>query len=246
MSRYRSLGLVSLSVATLGLLLMVGPAQAHVLLHEPNGGEQLEVGSTFTITWEILATHFLMDWDLWYSTESSTGPWVTIVMNEVPGSPAVGSIHTYEWTIPDVVDDSVWVRVKMDNIGDTDYYDVSDLSFSIVPPAAPGSGDVGEQLQVAKQETDIVLSWGASCSELDTDFSVYEGTLGAFTSHMPVFCSTGGNPESGPFIPVGGNRYFLVVPRQATQEGSYGTDSEGAQRSASVSRCHPPAPLSCP
>jgi plastocyanin len=82
-----------------------------------------------------LITHDLQNWDLWYSTTGSTGPWTTIVMNLPAGDGQVGSIHTYDWTVPNVVDDTVWVRVRMDNSA-RDYYDVSNAPFSIVesPP----------------------------------------------------------------------------------------------------------------
>ena len=52
----------------------------------------------------------------------------------------MGSIHTYNWTVPAVVDSSVWVRVRMDNSG-TDYLDVSDLPFSITPLPADVNAD---------------------------------------------------------------------------------------------------------
>ena len=112
---------------------MAGPAYGHVRLIVPNGGEELEVGTVFTIEWTILIQHNQLNWDLWYSTTSSTGPWTQIVMNLPPGSFNVGSVHTYDWTIPDDPDDSVWVRVRMDNAG-TDYYDVSNGGFRIQEP----------------------------------------------------------------------------------------------------------------
>lgn len=144
------------------LALSASPARAHVTLDAPNGGEQLQVGSVFSITWRIAIQHNLLNWDLWYSTTGAGGPWTPIATNLPAGSPSVGSIHTYNWTIPAVVDDSVWVRVRMDNSG-TDYYDVSNAPFSIVDtPACPwdcqaipsGSVDVPDLLTLLSQ-------WGA-------------------------------------------------------------------------------------
>ena len=70
----------------------------------------------------------------------------------------------------------MWLLVKMDNLG-TDYYDVNDLPFSII--LAPTSGAISEPLQVGKQGSDVEFTWGASCSDNDTNYSVYQGTLGA-------------------------------------------------------------------
>ncbi len=124
----------SLFITAIVLASSATAARAHVQLDRPNGGEMLEVGSVFTVRWHILIAHNLQNWDLWYSTTRSNGPWTVLAMNLPPGSGAVGSVHTYNWTVPDVLDDSVWVRVRMDNSG-TDYYDVSNAPFSIVLPS---------------------------------------------------------------------------------------------------------------
>ncbi len=125
------------SALVAGILLAgVGPAYGHVRLIVPNGGERLDVGSVFTIRWTIVIQHFQLNWDLWYSTTSSTGPWTPIAMDLPPGSPGVGSVHTYDWLIPNTPSRRVWVRVRMDNAG-MDYYDVSDARFRIRVPV-PG------------------------------------------------------------------------------------------------------------
>lgn len=113
------------------------PALAHVRLNSPNGGEVLEIGSIFTVEWQVVIAHDLQNWDLFYSTESNAGAWTVIALDLAPGDGSVGSIHTFEWTIPNDPSSEAWVRVVMDNSGQ-DYQDVSNASFSIVP--APGSG----------------------------------------------------------------------------------------------------------
>ncbi len=123
------------------LFVVAGPAQGHTLLLAPNGGEQLQVGSVFTVRWQVTGGNYNpLNWDLWYSTNSATGPWTPLATDLPAGSGANGSIHTYNWTIPPVVDDSVWVRVRMDNAG-VDYYDVSNAPFSIVAVAGDLNGD---------------------------------------------------------------------------------------------------------
>ncbi len=125
----------SLLVAAVVLASSATAARAHVTLDDPNGGEMLEVGSVFTITWHIVIAHNLQNWDLWYSTTGSTGPWTIIALNLPAGSGAPGSVHTYDWTIPCVVDNTVWVRVRMDNSA-MDYEDVSNAPFSMTLPKA--------------------------------------------------------------------------------------------------------------
>jgi len=86
----------------------------------------------------------------------------------------------------------------------------------------------------------ILFSWGNSCSPSDTDYAIYEGTLGDFTSHVPRTCSTGGLTEHD-LIPNFFGTYFLVVPSDGSSEGSYGLDSAGTPRSASATACLPAA-----
>ena len=129
------------------LALAAGPANGHITVDSPNGGEVFEVGSVVTITWHITITHTLLNWDLAYSHVNpqcdpaarsclGVGPWTVIALNQPPGNPAVGSIHTYDWTIPaEAANDTVWIRVYMDNAA-TDYTDFNNAPFSI-----PGGAD---------------------------------------------------------------------------------------------------------
>ena len=127
------------------LFVIAGPAQGHTLLLNPNGGEVMEIGSVFTVRWQVTGGNYNpLNWDLWYSTNSNVGPWIPLATNLPPGSGANGSIHSYNWTIPALIDDSIWVRVRMDNAG-ADYFDVSNAPFSIVavPGDLNGDGTVG-------------------------------------------------------------------------------------------------------
>ena len=115
----------------------------------------------------------------------------------------------------------------------------ADLQTAGVPSGRiPNGADVpGSQLSVDKEAGgEITLSWGASCLLGDTDFEVYEGTLGDFTSHAAKFCTTGG-ATTKTFSPAAGSTYYLVVPRNASREGSYGTDSGVNERPQGGSAC---------
>jgi hypothetical protein len=125
------------SIAGFGLLAgIVVAANGHVRLISPNNGEILTANGTWEIQWEIAIAHNLENWDLSYNTDLGNADWITIMDDVVAGDPSQGSIHTFTWTVPDILDDSVWVRVIMDN-DTTDYLDISNQPFSIVP--APGS-----------------------------------------------------------------------------------------------------------
>jgi len=90
----------------------------------------------------------------------------------------------------------------------------------------------------------ITLSWGPSCNPNDTDYSIYEGTLGDFQSHVPKTCLVGG-ALSRTFVAGPGSTYYLVVPHTDDFEGGYGFASSGAPRSQGPSACYPPAGGSC-
>jgi hypothetical protein len=112
------------------LLVFCLPSFAHVQLLSPDGGENLDVGSVVTIEWKILIAHNLQNWDIWYSTTGAGGPWIEVAMDLPPGDPSAGSVHNYDWTVPEDVSNQVRVRVRQDNSG-TDYYDVSNGDLSI-------------------------------------------------------------------------------------------------------------------
>jgi len=107
----------------------------------------------------------------------------------------------------------------------------------------PAGGRVAG-LAMARSGGNLSLSWSPSCSASDTDYAVYEGTLGSFTTHQSVVCSTGG-ATSATIAPSPGDGYYLVVPRTASKEGSYGRRSGGTERPAAASACVPQQPSGC-
>jgi len=119
------------------------------------------------------------------------------------------------------------------------------------PTAAGGVPDGGEvpgmPLMVGESSIpgDLELLWGPSCQSSDTDYAVYEGLLGNFTSHAPRLCGTAG-ATSATLTPASGNRYYLVVPLSPDgAEGSYGTGSNGMQRPPSATGCQPQVFTGC-
>ncbi len=109
------------------VLAAAASVHAHVGLDSPNGGESLTGDSTFMVEWHIIIPHDTLDWDLWYSTASATGPW-TIIAEDLP----FGDPTSHLWSVPDIDAANAWVRVRMDNDVQPDYEDVSAASFSIV------------------------------------------------------------------------------------------------------------------
>jgi len=90
----------------------------------------------------------------------------------------------------------------------------------------------------------IQLAWAASCSAGDSDYAVYEGSIGSFAGHAPRACSTAG-ALSFAFAPAAGATYYLVVPVNADREGSYGTDTNGNERPQGASACAPQTVHAC-
>jgi hypothetical protein len=85
---------------------------------------------------------------------------------------------------------------------------------------------------------EVILTWPGSCRAGDTDFEVYEGALNDPSGLEPVTCTTG-SATTFAHAPATGNRFFLVVPRNATHEGSYGLDSMWVERLSSSLACLP-------
>jgi hypothetical protein len=142
----------------------------HVDLDAPNGGESFDVGEVVTVQWHVAIQHNTIDWDLWYSIDGPSGPWTTIVADLPAGDPTEGAVHTFDWIVPNDVDETVWVRVRQDNNG-KDYFDVSDNPFAI--NATFCSGDItgpGDESDGSVDALDFLLviaQWGTSGAEAD-------------------------------------------------------------------------------
>jgi hypothetical protein len=119
-------------MAGVGMGLLCASAAGHITLLDPNGGEEILAGSSFSMSWRIDIRHNQQNWDIWYSTTGPDSDWIEVAVDLDPGATNAGSIHNFDWTVPDILAENVWVRVRMDNVG-TDYFDVSNSSFAIVP-----------------------------------------------------------------------------------------------------------------
>ena len=115
------------------------------------------------------------------------------------------------------------------------------------PGSVPNGGDTpGQPLRIARLAGgQLMLTWDDSCSSSDDDYEIYEGFMGAYPSHFAKLCSTGG-ATMATFSPDQFDRYYLVVPTDGTQEGSYGRDSAGVERPQGGGACHGQGTITCP
>ena len=89
------------------------------------------------------------------------------------------------------------------------------------------------------------LAWGASCQGTDTDYSIYEGQIGAWYSHYGWYCSTSGS-TAATIVSSSYDTYYLVVPHNRRVEGGYGYDSAGNPRPQSFFYCYQQRAAGCP
>ncbi|OGF64131.1 MAG: hypothetical protein A2Y62_19765 [Candidatus Fischerbacteria bacterium RBG_13_37_8] len=99
-------------------------------------------------------------------------------------------------------------------------------------------GRVMNSLTVAKSGSNFALNWtapGGTCQT--TGYGLYRGTLPLSTySHAAIDCTITANNTTTP--QQSGSNYYLIVPLNTTNEGSYGTDSSSAQIPQGSSPCH--------
>jgi PKD repeat protein len=162
------------------------------------------------------------------------------------------------YTFTQDVTGQLWVRVRdldqtpgrdqTDRVSIDEMYVLSSMSSGYSGEVAANGGvqPVG-MLTVSKTVYgSLQLAWGDSCVVTDTDFAVYEGSIGNFRSHTPVLCSTGGATTTTVAQPAG-NTYYLVVPNDQVYEGRYGSSSSGSETPVGPTRCYPAASTTgCP
>lgn len=105
-------------------------------------------------------------------------------------------------------------------------------------PVGPGSiGTASLRVAHGASTAQLRLSWSASCGRGALDYGIYEGTIGSWYDHTLKTCVDSGADRQEEITPASGNRYYLVVPHDATQEGGYGRDSHGTPRPRGSIRC---------
>jgi hypothetical protein len=179
-------------------------------------------------------------------TTSQFAGWVTVCLPYSPSVDPSPMLFHYENLPP-----PTWVdtTTSVDTVG----HIVCGTAWSLSPFAVMiegtdgGAGDVGDSLSIAHAGGgDITLSWATSCAATDTDYSVYEGTLGSWYSHIARLCSTDG-ATNVTVTPQPASAYYLIVPRNQAFEGSYGKASSGADIPPGGNACEAQRVLSaCP
>ena len=104
----------------------------------------------------------------------------------------------------------------------------------------PPPGGIGASLGLQRADDgDLILSWTASCSAGAEDMAIYEGQMGNWYSHRRIDCSDDGAPGTETITPSPTDTYYLAVPHNANDEGSYGVDSLGVERPPAFLACRP-------
>ena len=117
------------------------------------------------------------------------------------------------------------------------------------PGRVPVTLTVGK---AAVPQGDLSLQWGMSCSAGAADYGIYQGTIGGWYSHTLLDCNDDGSSLAEQITPAAGSSYYLVVPHNASGEGSYGRCSPsvclaGDERPVGSAQCVVPQVLtSCP
>jgi RHS repeat-associated protein len=109
---------------------IVPPSPESITVIFPNGGESLDAGLNYDITWSSTGT--IDNVNIEYSTDGGTS-WAEIV-----DSTLNDGLH--EWLVPEESSDECLVRVSRDIVegsGDEPVWDVSDAVFSIVSTPLP-------------------------------------------------------------------------------------------------------------
>jgi len=91
--------------------------------------------------------------------------------------------------------------------------------------------------KVAGFPNELIVSWQPSCSAGADDYGIYEGQLGNWSSHVSIDCSDDFGDLSEQISISAANHYYLVVPHNKNDEGSYGLDSGGSERPVGGGAC---------
>ena len=104
---------------------------------------------------------------------------------------------------------------------------------------AGNPGTVPPTLRVSKAAGgQLALSWEPSCAQDAEDYAIYQGTIGAWSSHTALDCTDDAGDRVETLSAPASSSYFLVVALGADAEGSYGSGASG-ERPRGASTCAP-------
>jgi len=124
---------------------------------------------------------------------------------------------------------------------------ISSIVDALSCEANPGRIDSAAQqwITMNKDPQSVTIFCPASCASGGTRYGLYEGSIAGLQtgtySHARKSCVES-CPGSITFGPAAGNRYYLIVPHNGSEEGSYGLASSLAERPQAAgvaARCMP-------
>ncbi len=133
---------------------IVSPATAaSITVHQPNGGEQWQVGLSYSVTWQSVSVTTVT---VAYSTTGGSS-WTIIATTAA----TTGSVL---WTVPD--EPTTMALIRVSDAGDPAVSDQSDGFFTIVPIFPPSS------VVATAGNAVVTLSWLASTSSGVTGYAI--------------------------------------------------------------------------
>ncbi len=176
---------------------IIPPPVDNITIISPNGGETINSGTTYDITWTTNGT--IETVNIEYSTDNSF-TWKTVVTS-------TANDGTYTWTVPDTPSDNCLVKVYT-NDEDKEPSDISDAVFSIVSEPVPSitviSPNGSEGWEISSMQTITWTSTG-TIDNVTIEYSINSGT-----SWIEIITST---PNTGSYewtIPDSPSIYCLV------------------------------------
>ncbi len=201
---------------------------------------------------------------VWYKfadvSEASHGSWTTFsvtidntLATKLPpgwGGTGAEDPKTFEPLLPadrtftdviDGIDEIVYTTFQPGMFFGETAHDVRIDNVSIFSTGNPVPGAVPTLLldKSVLVVDDLVLSWQASCGASVQNYAIYEGQIGSWYSHSRIDCSDAGADLTEEITPNDGDRYYVVVPLDANDEGSYGRATLTGERPTGISTCKP-------
>jgi uncharacterized repeat protein (TIGR02543 family) len=188
--------------------------QPMIIVTSPNGGETLEAGSIYTITWTSTGT--ISNVTIEYSTNSGAS-WSTIVS-------ATANTGSHNWTVPGNPSENCLVRISGSD-SDEGPKDMSDAVFSIISSPLPAlkitSPNGGEKLTMGSL-FDITWASNGPIGDVKIEYSIDNGTSWAI-----IVPSTDNDGSYTWTVPDNPSESCLVRISESDKDGGVSDISDG-------------------
>lgn len=199
----------------------IDSTQPTLTINQPNGGESIAAGSTYSISWNTSDTNLATNPITIEVSSNSGGAWSSVASNLAHS----GNPTTYSWTVPSTAATTYRIRVTSVDLATNTRVVSSASDFTVYgAPTAPSS------LTAVGGISNIALNWTASTGGGTITYEVYRSTTsGSYGAALATGVATNSYTD---LTALNGTTYYYTI-KAVNAGGTSAASNEASARAIS-------------